>query len=130
MAEENAVVENGKNMNQQDIIKLSAEQHFAEELATLTEHDHAPKPQGWLRSPRAVRQFILGDEKLAISRKFYGDDALVDRAIVTLLGKQGLMLVGEPGTAKSMLSELLAAAISGDSGRGIVTGKQIGRAHV
>ncbi len=116
MAEENAVVENGKNMNQQDIIKLSAEQHFAEELATLTEHDHAPKPQGWLRSPRAVRQFILGDEKLAISRKFYGDDALVDRAIVTLLGKQGLMLVGEPGTAKSMLSELLAAAISGDSG--------------
>ncbi len=35
-----------------------------------------PRPQGWLRSPKAVRQFILGDEKLAISRKFYGDDAL------------------------------------------------------
>ncbi|MDR3106886.1 MAG: AAA family ATPase, partial [Bifidobacteriaceae bacterium] len=41
--------------------------------------------------------------------------ALVDRAIVTLLGRQGLMLVGEPGTAKSMLSELLAAAICGNS---------------
>jgi MoxR-like ATPase len=50
-----------------------------------------------------------------VSRKFYGDDPLVDRAIVTLLGRQGLMLVGEPGTAKSMLSELLAAAISGNS---------------
>ena len=58
-------------MNPQDIIKLSAEQRFAEELAIISEHDHAPKPQGWLRSPRAVRQFILGDEKLAISRKFY-----------------------------------------------------------
>ena len=57
-------------MNPQDIIKLSAEQRFAEELAIISEHDHAPKPQGWLRSPRAVRQFILGDEKLAISRKF------------------------------------------------------------
>ena len=45
-----------------------------------------------------------------ISRKFYGDDALVDRCIVTLLGNRGLLLVGEPGTAKSMLSELLAAA--------------------
>ena len=80
----NAVVENGKNMNQQDIIKLSAEQRFAEELATLTEHDHAPRPQGWLRSPKAVRQFILGDEKPAISRKFYGDDALVDRSPLSL----------------------------------------------
>jgi hypothetical protein len=63
----------------------------------------------------AVRRFILGDAKLKISRKFYGDDPLVDRAIVSLMGSQGLMLVGEPGTAKSMLSELLAAAISGDS---------------
>ncbi|MGA8882091.1 MAG: AAA family ATPase [Acinetobacter sp.] len=99
------------------IIRQSAEQRFAAELNTLTEHDQENvRPQGWLRSPRAVRQFILGNEKLGISRKFYGDDALVDRAIVTLLGKQGLMLVGEPGTAKSMLSELLAAAVSGDSG--------------
>jgi MoxR-like ATPase len=62
-----------------------------------------------------VRTFILGDQKLAVSRKFYGDDPLVDRAIVTLLSVQGLMLVGEPGTAKSMLSELLAAAVSGDT---------------
>jgi MoxR-like ATPase len=62
-----------------------------------------------------VRRFILGDEALGVSRKFYGDDPLIDRAIVTLISAQGLMLVGEPGTAKSMLSELLAAAISGSS---------------
>ena len=48
-------------------------------------------------------------------KKFYGDDALIDRCIVTLMSNRGLLLVGEPGTAKSMLSELLAAAISGDS---------------
>src|SRR5437660_709999 len=36
-----------------------------------------------------------------------------ERALVTLAGERGLMLVGEPGTAKSMLSELLAAAVSG-----------------
>jgi len=35
--------------------------------------------------------------------------------VVTLAGERGLLLVGEPGTAKSMLSELLAAAIAGDS---------------
>ena len=40
---------------------------------------------------------------------------MVERAIVSLSSNRGLMLVGEPGTAKSMLSELLAAAISGSS---------------
>ncbi|WP_141673556.1 ATP-binding protein [Gilliamella apicola] len=97
-------------------IRLSAEQRYAYELNTLLELDNANnKPQGWNLSPKLVRQFILGNKELGISRKFFGDDPLVDRAIVSLLGKQGLMLVGKPGTAKSMLSELLAAAISGDS---------------
>lgn len=106
-----------KKASEPSAIRESAEIRFADELERLTQADSDnPKPQGWLRSPRAVRRFILGDEELNISPKFFGDDALVDRAIVTLLGKQGLMLVGEPGTAKSMLSELLAAAISGDSG--------------
>lgn len=102
-----------------NILKQSAEQRYAEELVRLTHYDNDAsnlKPAGWQHSPKAVRKFILGDETLDISRKFYGDDALVDRCIVTLLGKQGLMLVGEPGTAKSMLSELFSAAISADSG--------------
>jgi MoxR-like ATPase len=66
-------------------------------------------------SPRAVRSFICGSKSPKIQRKFYGDDVLVERAIVGLAGNRGLLLVGEPGTAKSMLSELLAAAISGCS---------------
>ena len=74
-----------------DQLRPPAEERWAAELATLAGAD------------------------AGVSRKFYGDDPLVDRAIVSLLGRQGLMLVGEPGTAKSMLSELLAAAISGTS---------------
>ena len=74
-------------------------------------------------SPQAVRKFILGSrepvrfqgEEITIRKKYLGNDALVERCIVTLAGNRGLMLVGEPGTAKTMLSELLSAAISGVS---------------
>jgi MoxR-like ATPase len=105
------------NTNDDDlnILRSSAELRYRDELDRLLAADKDPKPDGWRLSPRAVRRFILGDEALQVSRKFYGDDPLVDRAIVTLMGHQGLMLVGEPGTAKSLLSELLSAAISGDS---------------
>jgi len=101
--------------DQNSILRSSAELRYADELARLREADRDKRPEGWHLSPRAVRRFILGDDSLKVSRKFYGDDPLVDRAIVTLMGHQGLMLVGEPGTAKSLLSELLSAAISGDS---------------
>jgi MoxR-like ATPase len=99
-----------------EVLRAPAEVRYKGEIERLIVADDAPRPAGWRMSARAVRRFILGDEKLAVSRKFYGDDPLVDRAVVTLIGAQGLMLVGEPGTAKSMLSELLAAAISGNSG--------------
>jgi len=96
-------------------LRPSAETRFADELAALKAADQGRRPPGWALSARAVRSFILGDSKLSVRRKFYGDDALVERALVALMSEQGLMLVGEPGTAKSMLSELLAAAISGSS---------------
>jgi len=99
-------------------LRPAAEERWGDELAVLAAADAesgAEIPWGWRLSPRSVRTFIVGDEDLGVTRKFYGDDPLIDRAIVTLLGRQGLMLVGEPGTAKSMLSELLAAAICGTS---------------
>jgi len=96
-------------------LRLPAEQVHAEELARLAADDTGERPDGWRLSPRAVRSFVVGDPSLDVSRKFYGDDALVERCVVTLMSNRGLLLVGEPGTAKSMLSELLAAAISGDS---------------
>lgn len=98
------------------IIKASPEIRFQEELQALKDRDDRPRPAGWRLSPQAVRRFVLGDPDNGIRRKFFGNDALVERAIVTLMGHQGLMLVGEPGTAKTYLSELLSAAISGDSG--------------
>lgn len=114
--------------SQPQIVKPPAEIRYADELKALAANDPHPKPPGWQLSPRAVRTFILGSRgeelsykqgrktvKVAISQKFYGDDALVDRSVVTLAGNRGLLLVGEPGTAKSMLSELFTAAISGES---------------
>lgn len=92
-----------------------AEVLYHGELAKLEAADDAPRPPGWRLSPQAVRRFVVGDRSLGIRQKFVGDSALVDRAMVTLATNRGLMLVGEPGTAKSLLSELLAAAVCGQS---------------
>ena len=105
------------------------ERLYATELAFLAAHDQGPRPPGWLLTPNAVVTFIVGSSgalrlehppegvpgRLEISRKFVGDVGLIERSVVTLAGSRALMLVGEPGTAKSMLSELLAAAICGTS---------------
>ena len=96
-------------------LRPPAEVFYAEELAALAKADKDPRPSGWKLSPKAVRSFICGSKSPHINRKFFGDDVLVERAIIGLAGNRGLLLVGEPGTAKSMLSELLAAAISGCS---------------
>lgn len=105
------------------------EVRYAEELAFLAAWDEGPKPLGWAMTPRAVVTFICGSsgalsiekppagvaKRLEIERKFVGDVSLIERCVVTLAGERALLLVGEPGTAKSMLSELLAAAICGTS---------------
>lgn len=106
-----------------NVQKPLTEVKYREELEALRAADTGKRPEGWLMSPKAVRSFILGEKKpieyngkkVEISQKFYGDDSLVERAVVTLASNRGLMLVGEPGTAKTMLSELLSAAISGNS---------------
>jgi MoxR-like ATPase len=92
-----------------------AEVRFAGELERLRAADTAARPPGWALSVQAARRFVTGDPKLGVTRKFVGDPSLIDRALITLATSRGLMLVGEPGTAKSLLSELLAAAVSGDS---------------
>ncbi|WP_303289185.1 AAA family ATPase [Marinobacter sp. SS5-14b] len=92
-----------------------AEVTYRHELDKLMSTDPGPIPPGWKLSPRGVEKFLLGDEKLGIERKFVADRAMVVRIIISLCTSRGCLLVGEPGTAKSWLSELLAAAISGDS---------------
>ncbi len=98
-----------------DLQRPPAEVRFADELARLRETDRAHRPPGWALSLEAARRFIVGDESQGISRKFVGDPSLIDRSLVTLATSRGLMLVGEPGTAKSLLSELIAAAVCGES---------------
>jgi MoxR-like ATPase len=100
-------------------IRLPAERKYEKELTALAAADGAAKPPGWRLSPRAVETYILGSDKpvggVAISAKYVGDRSLVQVAIATLASDRALMLVGEPGTAKSWLSEHLSAAISGTS---------------
>ncbi|GHT80358.1 hypothetical protein AGMMS49543_00400 [Betaproteobacteria bacterium] len=93
-----------------------AELLYADQLARLADRDAAaPRPPGWQLSLTAARAFILGDAALDIAPKIVAPAASIERMLVTLATGRGLMLVGEPGTAKSMLSELLATAISGVS---------------
>lgn len=108
---------------EQKMIKPPVEIRYQEELEALQATDLNKRPENWHLSPQAVRTFILGSQKpilfqgkeIFIKKKYFGNDALVERSIITLAGNRGLMLVGEPGTAKTMLSELLTAAISGNS---------------
>ena len=110
-------------MEQLREIKPPVEVRYKKELDALAAQDAGKRPLNWKLSPQAVRTFILGSrepiryngEEIAIRKKYLGNDALVERCIITLAGNRGLMLVGEPGTAKTMLSELLSAAISGNS---------------
>jgi MoxR-like ATPase len=100
-------------------IRQPAEVKYASELTALREADKGPRPPGWQLTPRAVETYVLGADEpvggVPITPKYIGDRALVQVAIATLASDRALMLIGEPGTAKSWLSEHLAAAISGNS---------------
>jgi MoxR-like ATPase len=98
-------------------LRLPAEEIYADELVTLIENDTHEKPPGWKLSPRSVLIYILGGEVKGkkISPKYVGAPRLVEIAIATLATDRALLLIGEPGTAKSWLSEHLGAAISGNS---------------
>src|SRR5262249_61066352 len=86
------------------VLRPSAELRYGQELERLKAADTDPRPPGWQLSARAVRRFVLGDAGLGGTKKFYGHDPLVGRAIVTLISAQGFMLVGEPSTAQPVPS--------------------------
>jgi MoxR-like ATPase len=101
-----------------DLMRPHAEQEHAEELAALARVDDRPTPPSWKLSPWAVVTYVLGgtlDDGTEISPKYVGSRRLVETAVATLATDRALLLLGVPGTAKSWLSEHLAAAISGSS---------------
>jgi MoxR-like ATPase len=100
-------------------LRLPAEQKYATELAALAQEDKHAKPPKWRLSPRAVETYLMGASKpvagVKITPKYVGDASMIQVAIATLASDRALMLAGEPGTAKSWLSEHLTAAICGTS---------------
>lgn len=100
-----------------NILRAPAEELFVDEIEALIANDKHEKPASWRMSPRAVLTYICGGKagSKEITPKYIGAPRLVEIAISTLVTDRALLLIGEPGTAKSWLSEHLAAAIHGDS---------------
>ncbi len=101
-------------------LRLTAEESFGHELDALAKADDRPRPESWKLSPRAVVTYVMGGklkDGTVIAPKYVGKRALIETAVATLATDRALLLLGVPGTAKSWVSEHLAAAISGDSQR-------------
>ena len=101
-----------------DALRPHAEHTFAAELAALAAADDRPRPARWKLSPWAVSTYLLGGtlpDGTLVTPKYVGPRRLVEVAVATLATDRALLLLGVPGTAKTWVSEHLAAAVSGDS---------------
>lgn len=99
------------------VLRARTEDAYAREIAALAAEDTAARPPQWRLSPQAVLTYLLGGTAggETITPKYIGPRRLVEIAVATLATDRALLLLGVPGTAKSWLSEHLAAAISGNS---------------
>ena len=101
-----------------ELLRKHAEQQFAHELEELKKNDSGKLPPNWMLSPQSVVTYLMGGKLkngFEVSPKYIGKQKLMEIAVATLTTDRALLLYGLPGTAKSWVSEHLAAAISGDS---------------
>jgi MoxR-like ATPase len=99
-------------------MRRSAEDLFAHEIEALGKEDERVRPANWRLSPQAVVTYLLGGRTKAgveITPKYIGNRRLIETAVATLATDRALLLLGVPGTAKSWVSEHLAAAITESS---------------
>jgi MoxR-like ATPase len=100
------------------LLRPHAEQAYAGELAALIAADDRPRPPSWRLSPHAVVDYLMGTtlaDGTEVTPKYVGPRRLIEIAVATIATDRALLLLGLPGTAKTWVSEHLAAAISGDS---------------
>src|SRR5262245_8901913 len=97
------------NAANRDVLREPAEVCYADQLEALRQNDPDTPPKPWRLSPRAVLTYVTGGKALKakvggktvdvpITRKLFGDDSIVERAIVTLASDRASLLVGEPGS--------------------------------
>ncbi len=101
-----------------NVLREHAEYQFSEEFEALKAVDKRPRPTNWKLSPWAVVTYLIGgklDNGFEITPKYIGNRRLMEIAVATLTTDRALLLYGVPGTAKSWVSEHLAAAVCGDS---------------
>jgi len=101
-----------------ELLRAHAEDQYAVELNALAAVDDRPRPPRWRLSPWAVTTYLLGgtlDDGTVITPKYVGARRLMEIAVASLATDRALLLLGVPGTAKTWVSEHLAAAISGSS---------------
>jgi MoxR-like ATPase len=114
----NGVPSDGGPADGERTLRPHAEQEHQAELAALAAADDRPRPPGWRLSPWAVVTYLLGGstaDGTQITPKYVGSRRLIEVAVATLATDRALLLLGVPGTAKTWLSEHLAAAVCGDS---------------
>ena len=100
------------------VLRPHAEQQYSAELDAISADDDKVRPPSWRLSPWAVVTYLVGGtlrDGTVITPKYVGARRLVEVAVATLATDRALLLLGPPGTAKTWLSEHLAAAVSGDS---------------
>ena len=100
------------------VLRLHAEDEFKQELEELKKNDKGALPPNWALSPQSVVKYLMGGKLsngFEVAPKYIGNQRLIEIAVATLTTDRALLLYGIPGTAKSWVSEHIAAAITGDS---------------